>query len=81
MLANEIPKLVRLEYGNPYCEMCRNTLAPGQLVAWWRTQQADGRVRLAVHCAACHHDRVRVFKLPQARTPGIRASHNGRRRR
>jgi integrase len=36
MPTHVIPILVPLRYGNPYCENCRDTLAPGMLVAWWR---------------------------------------------
>ena len=53
------PKLVRLRYGNPYCELCRDELKPGDRVAWWRIQGSDNRPRPAVYCANCHHASVR----------------------
>ncbi len=64
MLANQPPKLVPLRYGAPYCEFCRDPLEPGMLVGWWRSQRGP---RYAVHCAACHRDRVRVLKAQSAR--------------
>jgi hypothetical protein len=54
------PTLVRLRYGEPYCEECRDRLRPGMLVAWWRVLTKTGKLRKAVFCAACHRDRLRV---------------------
>jgi hypothetical protein len=62
---DQIPRLEPLRYGNPYCEECRDTLQPGWLVAWWRVKDANGRWRKAVLCAACHHSRARVRRLPR----------------
>ncbi len=60
---DEIPKLVPLRYGNPYCTGCGDTLHEGWLVAWWRERRRDGAWGAVVYCAACHNDRVRVRKL------------------
>ena len=69
---DQIPRLTRLRYGNPFCEECRDVLQPGWLVAWWRVRDANGRWRKAVLCAACHHNRVRVRRLRRRNT---RAAH------
>jgi hypothetical protein len=53
------PPLVPLDYGNPYCEDCGDTLAPGMLVAWWKVIR-QGEVYKTVVCAACHRGRVKA---------------------
>jgi len=58
MLANDVPKLVPLKYGNPYCQECRERLHPGMLVAWWKVFTRAGQQRSAVYCAACHHGKA-----------------------
>jgi hypothetical protein len=52
------PKLRRLKYGHPYCELCRDRLGPGDLVAWWRVPAGGGN-RSAVYCRTCHQENVR----------------------
>jgi hypothetical protein len=66
------PKLVKLRYGEPYCEACRDRLSPGMLVAWWRVRGRNGRWRKAVFCAACHGDRVRMVKGRRRARTGAR---------
>ena len=69
----DIPRLVRLRYGEPYCEGCGDTLAPGMLVAWWPV--AAGReTRSTVYCSDCHRARVEVVcgKRRGARSRGRR---------
>lgn len=63
----EIPKLVPLKYGSPYCEECEEELKPGMRVAWWRVSLANGGTRLGVHCAACHHAKTTVRKTNRRR--------------
>ena len=52
-----IPKLVSLRYGNPYCAVCKNTLHPGWLVAYWPTRSGKKNV----HCKSCHEARITVL--------------------
>jgi hypothetical protein len=54
VMAVRIPQLVALRYGNPYCAVCKNTLHPGWLVAWWPTKAG----RKTVYCSACHRERA-----------------------
>jgi hypothetical protein len=54
------PKLVPLRYGTVHCEACREAISAGMLVAWWRVRGTHGRIRKGVHCAGCHHDRLRM---------------------
>jgi hypothetical protein len=61
MLKNETPKLVRLKYGNPYCQESRDPLQPGMLVAWWKVFTRGGQQRSAVYCAACHRGTQRML--------------------
>jgi RNase P subunit RPR2 len=53
--------LVRLEYGRPYCEVCRDRLQPGWLVAWEPIRDRRGRTRMTVICADCHRGRRRAL--------------------
>jgi RNase P subunit RPR2 len=62
-----LPNLTKLHYGTPYCEECRDKLAPGMLVAWWRVRANRGGTRKAVYCASCHRDRLRVYERPKRR--------------
>ena len=45
------PRLAPLQYGAPFCELCRETIRVGQAVAWWRvpgtgrTEALDGLLR------------------------------------
>jgi hypothetical protein len=55
----KIPKLAPLRWGTPYCELGKERLRPGQLVAWWRVRSYGGRKRWAVYCQACHWENVR----------------------
>jgi hypothetical protein len=59
----QTPRLVPLRYGTVKCEACRETISAGMRVAWWRVRGANGRVRKGVHCAACHHDRLRLAPM------------------
>jgi hypothetical protein len=56
----KIPELRPLEFGTPYCELCKDTLRPGQRVAWWKVPG-----RWAVYCATCHHENVRSGRALQ----------------
>jgi hypothetical protein len=53
------PQLVPLKYGPVYCELDKETIHAGELVAWWRVSGYGGRKRWAVYCADCHHANVR----------------------
>jgi hypothetical protein len=61
------PPLIRLQYGAPYCELCREHLKPGDLVAWWSLTGRGGRKRRAVHCEknGCHSSCVRAGRALQ----------------
>lgn len=63
-VAQKIPWLVPLRYSDPQkpprCEVCRDPLQAGMLVAWWRVPAKDG-TRPAVHCATCHREKVAVI--------------------
>jgi hypothetical protein len=51
----KFPNLVPLRYGdNRYCELCKEPVRPGELVAWWRVRGYGGRKRWAVYCRTCH---------------------------
>jgi RNase P subunit RPR2 len=55
----KVPTLVPLQYGEDiYCELCKEPLRPGQLVAWWRVRSYGGRKRWAVYCQTCHRENV-----------------------
>jgi hypothetical protein len=56
------PPLVRLRYGSVYCELCRDTIGPGQLVAWWAVPSRGRGRRNTAYCATCHHANVRHGK-------------------
>ena len=43
------PKLTKLAWGSPYCELCSKELTPGEPVAWWPLND-----RKTVYCATCH---------------------------
>jgi hypothetical protein len=61
----QTPKLVPLRYGTVRCEACAISISAGMRVAWWRVRGANGRIRKGVHCAACHHDRLRLVTTPR----------------
>ena len=65
---DQIPRLTRLRYGNPFCEECRDVLQPGWLVAWWRvgTRTAAGGRR---SCAPPATTTACVFGGCDAATP------------
>jgi hypothetical protein len=56
------PKLERLKYGTVYCELGRETIRAGEMVAWWRVAGYGGRKRWAAYCQQCHHANVRSGK-------------------
>jgi hypothetical protein len=56
------PRLAPLQYGKPYCELCRDPLKVGEPVSWWRVPGAGGRRRWAVYCATCHSACARAGK-------------------
>jgi hypothetical protein len=58
--SQQIPRLVPLRYGRVRCEACAESISAGMRVAWRRIRGANGRSRKGVHCAACHHDRLRL---------------------
>lgn len=70
MRKSKIPSLVPLRYGAPYCDVCRDVLRAGMLVAWWRVMTLEGKRRRAVHCKACHDDKVRVLEGRRNRRRG-----------
>jgi hypothetical protein len=51
---------MRLRWGNPFCELCNERLAPGDLVAWWRVPRPDGRSRVTAYCSTCHDANLRA---------------------
>jgi hypothetical protein len=53
------PKLVRLTYGSPYCELCNTDIHVGDTVAWWRVNRGHGQLPTA-YCVDCHHANVRA---------------------
>ncbi len=55
-----IPQLKPLPYGRVYCELGKEIIHAGQLVAWWRVSGVGGRMRWAAYCADCHHACVRA---------------------
>jgi hypothetical protein len=55
----KVPKLAPLRYGTVYCELGKERLVPGDLVAWWKVRGYGGRRRWAVYCATCHWENVR----------------------
>lgn len=55
-------QLVRLEYGTVYCELGKETISAGDLVAWWRVVGRGGRLRWAAYCERCHSSNVRAEK-------------------
>lgn len=62
MSRNDTPRLTRLKYGSPFCELCRDPIHAGQPVAWWRVPGKGGRKRKTVYCASCHWSNVRLGK-------------------
>ena len=62
MRKRQVQKLVRLRYRSVYCELCRETIRAGDLVAWWRVVGRGGRLRWATYCATCHSSNVRAGK-------------------
>jgi hypothetical protein len=58
----KFPPLVPLRYGEPYCELCKETITPPGPVAWYRVRGGDGRLRRTAYCATCHHENVRAGK-------------------
>ena len=56
------PQLVPLRYGDPYCELCRETIAVGDQVAWYWVRGRDGRRRRTAYCATCHYANLRQGK-------------------
>jgi hypothetical protein len=51
----QVPQLVRLEYGAPFCELCKETIPVGGLVGWWQVVDRGGRKRSTAYCEVCHH--------------------------
>lgn len=56
------PPLVRLQHGEPYCELCRNVIQPGELVAWWPVRRSSGREMPTAYCETCHRANLRQGK-------------------
>lgn len=57
------PKLVRLEYGTRFCELGKEVLTAGDLVAWWEIVDPNGRRRWTLYCPDCHHACVRAGRV------------------
>ena len=51
---------MRLRYDEVYCELCRETIRAGELVAWWRVPGVGGRKRKAAYCSTCHSANIRA---------------------
>ena len=54
------PKLVRLRFGQPYCELCREIVRVGEQVGWWKVPGRGGRMRKTAYCATCHSANLRA---------------------
>ena len=58
------PRLIPLQYGEVYCELCTNNIQAGERVAWWSL----GR-RLAAYCPDCHHANITEIREGRASGP------------
>jgi hypothetical protein len=59
------PQFVPLPYARDkgvYCELCKEEIRPGDLVAWWRVpnpKRGTRAMRVTAYCATCHWSNVR----------------------
>ena len=65
-----LPSLVRLRYGEVYCELCRGKIRAGEPVGWWTLESRGRPSRNAVYCGTCHRANLRAGRALRARSSG-----------
>jgi hypothetical protein len=55
----QVPPLIKLEYGDVFCELCKRSIPTGGLVAWWQVVRRGGRRTWTAYCSTCHHTNIR----------------------
>lgn len=53
------PDLVALDRGSVYCQLCKQTITAGQLVAWWRIRHPRRGLTWTAYCPTCHYASLR----------------------